>query len=183
MRCSNRWTQATLRLEVRSEIAIDPGRCDRSILAMPGDTVANAYSDHVRAIQIGRTSLSCRSDKFERNFTLANDISPDCARTGLHTQPVCGFDGRIHPRCFSPDAPSEPNLAANALLICLWFTAVGLAALTLGSPPSVLNELGWHFGPFEAAPIIWSAITSVGVAGFGANAQPPSTGRSSANRG
>ena len=69
--------------------------------------------------------------------------------------------------------PLEPNLAANALLICLWFTAVGLAALTLGSPPSVLNELGWHFGPFEAAPIIWSAITSVGVAGFVMNRREP----------
>jgi hypothetical protein len=66
--------------------------------------------------------------------------------------------------------PLEPNLAANALLICLWFTAVGLAGLTLGPPPSFLTELRWHFGPFEAVPIIWSAMTSVGVAAFGANA-------------
>jgi hypothetical protein len=66
--------------------------------------------------------------------------------------------------------PLEPNLAASTLLICLWFTAVGLAALTLGPPPSFLTELRWHFGPFEAAPIIWSSMTSVGVAAFGANA-------------
>jgi hypothetical protein len=66
--------------------------------------------------------------------------------------------------------PLEPNLAANALLICLWFTAIGLAGLTLGPPPSFLNELRWDFGPFEAVPINWSAMTSVGVAAFGANA-------------
>ena len=65
---------------------------------------------------------------------------------------------------------SGPNLAANALLICLWFTAVGLAGLTLGPPPSFLTELRWYFGPFEAVPILWSAMTSVGVAAFGANA-------------
>jgi hypothetical protein len=66
--------------------------------------------------------------------------------------------------------PLEPNLAANALLICLWFTAVGLAGLTLGPPPFFLTELRLLLGPFEAVPILWSAMTSVGVAAFGANA-------------
>jgi hypothetical protein len=67
--------------------------------------------------------------------------------------------------------PLEPARAANTLLICLWFTAFGLVALTLGPPPSFLVELGWRFGPFRAAPIIWSAMMSVGVAALGANAQ------------
>jgi hypothetical protein len=67
--------------------------------------------------------------------------------------------------------PLEPARAANTLLICLWFTAFGLAALTLGPPPSFLIELEWYFGPFNAAPIVWSAMMSVGVAAFGANAQ------------
>ncbi len=72
--------------------------------------------------------------------------------------------------------PLEPARAANTLLICLWFTAFGLAALTLGPPPSFLIELEWRFGPFKAAPIIWSAMMSVGVAAFGANAQAAKQG-------
>jgi hypothetical protein len=46
-------------------------------------------------------------------------------------------------------------------------TTAGFAALTLSSPPTRLNELGWHLR-VDAAPIIWSAIMSVGVASFGA---------------
>jgi hypothetical protein len=66
---------------------------------------------------------------------------------------------------------SDPDRAANTLMISLWFTAFGFAALTLGSPPSFLTELGWHLGYFDAAPIIWSGMMSIGVASFGANAQ------------
>ena len=65
---------------------------------------------------------------------------------------------------------SDPDRAANTLMISLWFTAFGFAALTLGSPPSILTELGWHLGYFDAAPIIWSGMMSIGVASFGANA-------------
>jgi hypothetical protein len=67
--------------------------------------------------------------------------------------------------------PSDPDRAANTLMISLWFTAMGFAAVTLGSPPSFLTEQGWHLGYFDAAPIIWSGMMSIGVAGFGANAQ------------
>jgi hypothetical protein len=67
--------------------------------------------------------------------------------------------------------PSDPDRAANTLMISLWFTAMGFAAATLGSPPSFLTELGWHLGLLDAAPIIWSGIMSLGVASFGANAQ------------
>lgn len=67
--------------------------------------------------------------------------------------------------------PSEPDVAANALFIYLWIAAIVFAALTLSSPPSWLTEFGWHFGSFDAAPIIWSAFMSIGVASFGANAQ------------
>jgi hypothetical protein len=41
----------------------------------------------------------------------------------------------------------------------------------LSSPPSFLAEQGWHLGNFDAAPIIWSGMMSIGVASFGANAQ------------
>ena len=66
---------------------------------------------------------------------------------------------------------SDPDRAANTLTISLWFAAMGFAAVGLSSPPSLLMEQGWHLGFFDAAPIIWSGIMSVGVASFGANAQ------------
>jgi hypothetical protein len=66
---------------------------------------------------------------------------------------------------------SDPDRAANTLTISLWFAALGFAAVTLSSPPSFLTEQGWHLGLFEAAPIIWSGIMSLGVASSGANAQ------------
>ncbi len=66
--------------------------------------------------------------------------------------------------------PTGPDRAVDILLVCLWMTAAGFAALTLGSPPTFLVEFGWYFGGFDAAPIMWSAIMSVGVASFGANA-------------
>jgi hypothetical protein len=47
-------------------------------------------------------------------------------------------------------------------------TTAGFAALTLSYPPTWVNEWGWRLGAFDAAPIIWSAIMSVGVASFGA---------------
>jgi hypothetical protein len=66
---------------------------------------------------------------------------------------------------------SDPDRAANTLMISLWFTAMGFAALSLRSPPSLLTEQGWRFGYLDAAPIIWSGMMSIGVASFGANAQ------------
>jgi hypothetical protein len=66
---------------------------------------------------------------------------------------------------------SDPDRAANTLMVSLWFAAMGFAAATLGPPPSFLTEQGWHLGPFDAAPIIWSGMMSIGVASFGANAQ------------
>jgi hypothetical protein len=67
--------------------------------------------------------------------------------------------------------PSDPDHAANTLMISLWFTAMGFGAATLSSPPSILTEQGWHLGNIDAAPIIWSGLMSIGVASFGANAQ------------
>jgi hypothetical protein len=61
--------------------------------------------------------------------------------------------------------------ATGRLLVWLWFAAFGFAALTLGPPPSLIVELGWTLGYFDAASIIWSGMMSVCVAGFGANAQ------------
>jgi hypothetical protein len=67
--------------------------------------------------------------------------------------------------------PSDPDHAANTLMISLWFTAMGFGAATLSSPPSILTEQGWHLGNIDAAPIIWSGLMSIGAASFGANAQ------------
>src|SRR5260370_28007315 len=66
---------------------------------------------------------------------------------------------------------SDPDPAANTVTISLVFAAIGFAAVTLSSPPSFLTEQGWHLGLFDAAPIIWSGIMSLGLASFGANAQ------------
>jgi hypothetical protein len=66
--------------------------------------------------------------------------------------------------------PSGPDHAVDTLLVCLLMAAIGFAALTLRSPPAFLTGFGWRFGASDAAPIIWSAIMSVGVASFGANA-------------
>jgi hypothetical protein len=66
---------------------------------------------------------------------------------------------------------SDPDRAANTLMVSLWFAAMGFGAVTLSSPPSFLMEQGWHLGNFDAAPIIWSGMMSIGAASFGANAQ------------
>ena len=66
---------------------------------------------------------------------------------------------------------SDPDRAANTLTVSLWFAAMGFGAVTLSSPPSLLTEQGWHLGNFDAAPIIWSGMMSIGAASFGANAQ------------
>ena len=66
---------------------------------------------------------------------------------------------------------SDPDRAAKTLTISLWFAALGFAVVSLSPPPSLLMEQGWHLGFFDAAPIIWSGIMSVGVPSFGANAQ------------
>jgi hypothetical protein len=78
--------------------------------------------------------------------------------------------GRIHQASRLMDR-SDPDRAANTLMASLWFAAMGFGAVTLSSPPSFLTEQGWHLGNFDAAPIIWSGMMSIGVASFGANAQ------------
>jgi hypothetical protein len=75
---------------------------------------------------------------------------------------IRGASRRLH--------PSGANHTVDTLLVCLLMAAIGFAALTLRSPPAFLTGFGWHFGASDAAPIIWSAIMSVGVASFGANA-------------
>jgi hypothetical protein len=65
---------------------------------------------------------------------------------------------------------TEPNRTAGTLAICLFFASVGCASLALQPPPAILVSMNWHLGPHAAAPILWSALLSVWVAGFGANA-------------
>jgi len=67
-------------------------------------------------------------------------------------------------------SPSEPDRTAGTLAICLFFASIGCASLALQPPPAILVSMNWHLGPHAVAPILWSALISVCVAGFGANA-------------
>jgi hypothetical protein len=65
---------------------------------------------------------------------------------------------------------SEPDRGAGMVAICLLFASIGCASFALQQPPAFLVATNWHLGPHAAAPILWSALLSVGVASFGANA-------------
>lgn len=65
---------------------------------------------------------------------------------------------------------SEPDRLAGTLAICLFLASLGCASLALQPPPAILVAMNWHFGPHAAAPLLWSALMSVCVASFGANA-------------
>ena len=65
---------------------------------------------------------------------------------------------------------SEPDRLAGTLAICFFLASIGCASYALQPPPVVLVAMDLHFGPHTAAPILWSALISVCVAGFGANA-------------
>jgi hypothetical protein len=65
---------------------------------------------------------------------------------------------------------SEPDRTAGTLAICLLFASIGCASFALQPPPAILVSMDWHIGLHAAAPILWSALMSVCVASFGANA-------------
>ena len=65
---------------------------------------------------------------------------------------------------------SDPDRLAGTLAICHFLASIGCASYALQPPPVVLVAMDLHFGPHAAAPILWSALISVCVAGFGANA-------------
>jgi hypothetical protein len=65
---------------------------------------------------------------------------------------------------------SEPDRAAGALAICLFFASIGCASFALRPPSAILVSMNWHPGLHAVAPMLWSALMSVCVAGFGANA-------------
>ena len=65
---------------------------------------------------------------------------------------------------------SDPDRLAGTLAICLFLASIGCASYALQPPPGILVALDLHLGPYAAAPILWSALMSVCVAGFGANA-------------
>ncbi|CAN7679902.1 hypothetical protein LJR231_005470 [Phyllobacterium sp. LjRoot231] len=66
--------------------------------------------------------------------------------------------------------PVEPEHATKALLVQLGLTTIGFAILTLRRPPHVWIDVGHYFGAACAASIAWSAMMSIGLACFGANA-------------
>jgi hypothetical protein len=65
---------------------------------------------------------------------------------------------------------SEPDRTAGALAIYLFFASIGCASLALQPPSAILVSMNWHPGLHAVAPMLWSALMSVCVAGFGANA-------------
>jgi hypothetical protein len=65
---------------------------------------------------------------------------------------------------------SEPDRTAGTLAICLFFASIGCASLALQPPPAILVSMNWHLGLHAVAPMPWSALKSVCVASFGANA-------------
>jgi hypothetical protein len=65
---------------------------------------------------------------------------------------------------------SEADRAAGALATCFFFASMGCATFALQPPPAILAGMNWHLGPHAAAPMLWSALMSVCVASFGANA-------------
>jgi len=65
---------------------------------------------------------------------------------------------------------TDPHRMAGTLAICLFFASVGCASFALQPPPALLLSVDWHLGPHTAAPILWSALLSICVASFGANA-------------
>jgi hypothetical protein len=67
-------------------------------------------------------------------------------------------------------SPSEPDRLAGTLAICLFLASLGCASFALQPPPDILVAMNWHLGPYAVAPILWSALASVCVASFGANA-------------
>ncbi|MCA1458007.1 hypothetical protein I6F35_33270 [Bradyrhizobium sp. BRP22] len=67
-------------------------------------------------------------------------------------------------------SPSEPERTAGTLAICLLVAAFGCASFALQPPPDALTAMNWHLGAHEAGPIVWPALMSLGVAGFGSSA-------------
>jgi hypothetical protein len=65
---------------------------------------------------------------------------------------------------------SEPERAAGTIAICLLFASIGCASFALQPPPASLVSMNWHLGAHVTAPILWSALMSICVASFGANA-------------
>lgn len=64
--------------------------------------------------------------------------------------------------------PAAPNAVTRELLVRVWLAAIAMAVLTLVAPPHIVVAAadlpGW---PMKAA-VGWSALMSIGVAGFGA---------------
>jgi hypothetical protein len=67
-------------------------------------------------------------------------------------------------------SPSEPERTAGTLAICLLVAAFGCASFALQPAPDIVAAMDWHLGSHAAGPIVWPALLSLGVAGFGANA-------------
>lgn len=67
-------------------------------------------------------------------------------------------------------SPTQPDRTTGTLAICFFYASIGCASFALQPPPAILVAMNWHLGPHAAAPLLWSALMSVCVASFGANA-------------
>lgn len=65
---------------------------------------------------------------------------------------------------------SKPGRTAGTLAASFLFLSIGCASFAFEPPPAILDSINWHLGPYAAGPILWSALWSVCLASFGANA-------------
>jgi len=81
------------------------------------------------------------------------------------------IDDYANPLRFAPHVAFEPDRLAGTLadLSSSLHLSDG-ASFALQPPPDILVAMNWHLGPYAVAPILWSALASVCVASFGANA-------------
>ena len=70
---------------------------------------------------------------------------------------------------FRSVSPTNPEWAANTLLVSLVLTAIGCGILAVEEPPATFLKLGLHLGSAGYGHTAWAAIMSVAAAGFGAN--------------
>ena len=61
---------------------------------------------------------------------------------------------------------SEPERAAGTIAICLFFCVRRMRNVWLAAASRLLVDMNWHLGSYAAAPILWSALMSIAVAGF-----------------
>ena len=89
---------------------------------------------------------------------------------GLYKAPLCDVDDCANSPRIPPHVVFRSGSFSRHALHCHFLASIGCASYALQPPPDILVALDVYLGPTPAAPILWSALMSVCVAGFGANA-------------